>query len=425
VCAQEFEELLTTVVHMGLAATEHLLLTPISPYRDGPQYLVSMTQVERLVKFIPNREAILVIDQGHFACRLYDPSMKRALAVDLPLSSALAVEYVSGVQVDTQQQNQSYRRGQNARASYYNSGRAPSAKDERAEARKAMEAANALHHKGKETSMWDKISAMPLSKPLRMENGQPVLHGQHAHAATAAAKGGHADHSQRGDEPHAAQTNHPKATSATLISQYAAQPYYSSAVKFESQCPTSLLCISVQRTKTSQHERFVRSSAAVGDICIANICLLHFQQSSLFTTHFCLIVAVSAAVCPTASLHSLTPSSSSRAGGAGGPSSSSSSSSAYDRQPLVFLQEDWLVTSTSQHLQLWDGMPTGPVSLCDQKKIKNSYATIKWCPVLQKLFCGDVIGGIDVWRIVLLPPAATAAVGHTNKPTLVKVGAHR
>ena len=129
-------------------------------------------------------------------------------------------------------------------------------------------------------------------------------------------------------------------------------------------------------------------------------------------------------MCPTASLHSLTPSSSSRAGGAGGPSSSSSSS-AYDRQPLVFLQEDWLVTSTSQHLQLWDGMPTGPVSLCDQKKIKNSYATIKWCPVLQKLFCGDVIGGIDVWRIVLLPPAATAAVGHTNKPTLLKVDAHR
>lgn len=79
------------------------------------------------------------------------------------------------------------------------------------------------------------------------------------------------------------------------------------------------------------------------------------------------------------------------------------------------------MTSTSQHLQLWDGMPTGPVSLCDQKKIKNSYATIKWCPVLQKLFCGDVLGGIDVWRIVLLPPAATAAVGHTNKPTLVKV----
>lgn len=247
VCAwlfvQEFEELLTTVVHMGLAATEHLLLTPISPYRDGPQYLVSMTQVERLVRFIPEREAILVIDQGHFACRLYDPSMKRALAVELPLSSALAVEYVSGVQVDTQQQNASYRRGQNARASYYNSGRAPSAKDERAEARKAAEAANALHHKAthKETSMWDKIAAMPLSKPLRMENGQPVLHGQHAHTAAAAAKG-HADHTHRSDEPHAAQATHSKAASATLISQYAAQPYYSSSVKFESQYAPPLCC---------------------------------------------------------------------------------------------------------------------------------------------------------------------------------------
>jgi hypothetical protein len=63
----EFEELLTTVVHMGMAATEHLLLTPISPYRPGPQYLVSMSHVDRSVFFIKEREAIGVIDEGQFS----------------------------------------------------------------------------------------------------------------------------------------------------------------------------------------------------------------------------------------------------------------------------------------------------------------------------------------------------------------------
>jgi hypothetical protein len=154
----EFEELLTTVVHMGLAATEHLLLTPISLYREGPQYLVSMNQVDRDVRFIPEREAIIVLDQGKFACRLYDPSMKRALAVELPLSSALSIEYVHGVLVDTQQQNSSYRRGNYNKASYYTSGK-PSAKDEREKARKAAEALHATYHKQPKEiiPMWEKV----------------------------------------------------------------------------------------------------------------------------------------------------------------------------------------------------------------------------------------------------------------------------
>ena len=337
----EFEELLTTVVHMGLAATEHLLLTPIAPYREGPHYLVSMQQVERIVHFIPEREAVLIIDNsGHFAFRLYDPAMKRALAVELPLSSALAVAYVSGVQVDNQQQNTSYRRGTVTKSSYYTSG-APSAKDERAKALKALEAAQAIHQLKqpmKDSSMWDKIAAMPLSKPLRMENGQPMLH-QH--------------HEGRKDEDESSGRS-AKPASATLISTYTAQPYYGSGSS------------------------------------------LHAFTSAA----------------PHSSSGSTIPSAASSS--SSGPSSSSSGG----RTPLVFIHEDFLITSTSQHLQIWDGFPTGPASLCDSKKIRNSYACIRWCPILQKLFCGDVVGNIDVWRIVLLPHAGMAAP--PSKPSLVK-----
>jgi WD40 repeat protein len=202
------------------------------------------------------------------------------------------------------------------------------------------------------------IAAMPLSKPLRMEHGQPMLHQHHAATGGTGNTSHHTHHG--GDEEHG------KPPSATLISQYAAKPYYSS--------------------DASQH------TFTTGGVT-AN------------TTH-----------------HT----------GTGGVAASSSS--AYERTPLVFLQEDYLVTSTSQHLQIWDGFPTGPSTLCDSKKIKNSYSCIKWCSNLQKLFCGDVLGGIDVWRIQLLPPSSSPSVsagtggvvssgntsGTPNKPTLIK-----
>jgi len=356
----EFEELLTTVVHIGLAATEHLLLTPIAAYREGPQYLVNMNQVERTVRFIPEREAIMVLDQGRFACRLFDPSMKRALAVELPLSSALAVEYVHGVQVDTQQNNSSYRRGNVSKASYYTSGR-PSAKDERKKAREALEALNAAVHKQPKevVSMWDKLSTMPLCRPLPMQHGQPLLQ---QHLASIGTGGGTAATTAAASSKDDDEGGKPP--SATLISQYAAKPYYAANA-------------GVHTFSSSSHS----SNASGGS-----------------TSHGG--VSLSAAPLP------------------GKSSSGSSSSSAYERTPLVFLQEDWLVTSTSQHLQLWDGFPTGPASLCDSKKIRNSYSCIKWCAQLQRLFCGDVLGGIDVWRILLLPhPGGTAP---PSRPTLVK-----
>jgi Ca2+-binding EF-hand superfamily protein len=320
----EFEELLTTVVHMGMAATEHLLLTPISSYREGPQYLVSMHQIDRTISFIKEREAICVVDSGAFAFRLYDPAMKYSLAVELPLSSALSVVYVTGVQVDAQQHQQSYKRSSVAKASYYTSG-APSASAERAKARALadQQSANLDRSKSKDVPahapMWDKISGMPLSKPMRMEHGQPMTHK-------------HVGDDDEKDPAHRA--------SSQLFSEYAAKPYYGSG----------------------------------------------------------------------SSLHAFTPAGS----GAAGSSASSSSG----RTPLVFIHEDYLVTSTSQYLQIWDGFPTGPATLCDSRKIKHSYSCLKWCPILQRLFAGDVLGNIDVWKIVLLPTASTTMP--PNKPTLQK-----
>lgn len=319
----EFEEYTTTIVHMGMAATEHLLLTPISPYREGPQYLVSMQQIDRTISFIREREAICVVDSGSFAFRLYDPSMKSSLAVELPLSSALATCYVTGVQVDVQQNQGSYRRSGVAKASYYTSG-APSRSAERAKARlhaeqnAAAAERSASRNEPTYTPMWDRLTGMPLSKPMRMEGGQPVTKA-------------YVDDDEKAMGPPASQ----------LMREYQAKPYYGSG----------------------------------------------------------------------SSLHAFTQTTSSSTNGG-------SSTTSQGRTPLVFIHEDYLVTSTSQYLQIWDGFPTGPATLCDSKKIKNSYSCLKWCPILQRLFAGDVFGNVDVWKIILLPTASPMMP--PNKPTLQK-----
>lgn len=370
----EFEELLTTVVGMGMAATEHLLLTPIASYREGPQYLVSMQQIDRSILFLPEREAILVVDSGDFALRLYDPSMKHSFAVDLPISSALGVAYVSGVLPDVQQNQGSYRRSSVAKASYYTSGK-PSAREERAKARAALEAATLAHTSErsgksvKECNMWPRIAGMPLSKPMRMENGQPLAHARGgAHALNddeGAEKSSSSSSSSSGAS--SASTAAGGRASSQLFSDYSAKPYYSS--------------------NASQHTFTGGASSNSGSGGGGN------------TTGG-------------------SGGGSNASGGGGSAGSSSSTSSSSSRTPLIFIQEDYLVTSTSQYLQIWDGFPTGPASLCDARKIRHAYSCLKWCGTLQRLFAGDVLGNIDVWKIVILP--STSSLAPPNKPSLQK-----
>lgn len=260
--------------------------------------------------------------------------MKQSLAVELPISSALSCVYVSGVQVDVQQSQGSYKRSSVAKNSYYTSG-APSKSAERALARAALAALTLPEATGKDgsssgsggghrssekdahhSSMWDRISGMPLSKPMRMEGGQPV------------AAGGRKDDFAEEEGPlppeEEARRNRPrgrgKMDGNQLFSEYTAKPYYT------------------------------------GSHVLAN--------------------------------------STTNAASTGAATTMSSTTSSGGRTPLIFIHEDYLITSTSQYLQIWDGFPTGPAAMVEQKKIRHSYSVMKWCTALQRLFCGDVQGTV-------------------------------
>ena len=344
-----------------------------------------MQQIDRQVIFIPQREAILVVDPGDFALRFYDPAMKHSLLVELPLSSALSVCYITGLKVDTQQQNQSYKRSSTKSSSYYTSGK-PSAYDERMK-RKAMEAANALPSSsaanGEDTltsgaSMWDVLASMPLSRPMRMENGQPVLPHKHAHTA---------NQQEEADRP---QLEHEIEEGAVFG-------------------------IAGRKKEKSADDKNARSNSPPASQLFSEFTAKVYYNQTASTHAF--TAGINTGGPNVSVLNSPPPSTAGhrRAGStAGSPTFSRSSApiGSSGRAPFVFLQEDYLVTATSQHLQIWDGFPTGPTHLCDSRKIKNSYSVIKWCPVLQKLFTGDVLGNIDVWKIQLLPVSSATGAGN-------------
>jgi len=377
----EFEELLTTVVHMGLAATEHLLLSPISLYRPGPSYLLSMHNHDRFVGYVPERDALMVVDSAHFAFRLFDPTMSSCFSVHVPgLSSILGFEYVTGVEVDR------IAMGNQATSRLTATGRSSTTREkerereEKEEERKEEERERLARlrrgnrasgaGRNQELSMWDKLASMPLSKPMRMENGQLVLDdlppssnasnklaaGSQSNTAAKESSSEVVDPDEEDEwEGIATSTSKPRRKPASaLFGEYVAKPYYG--------------------TQSSTHG--FTSGGYSGNSSGSN--------ATPTPTHL--------------------------------PSSGKHGSST--RTPLIFIQEDFLITSTSQLLQIWSGFPTGPATLADSKPIRCSYSTIKWCRAVQKLFCGDVEGRIHVWRISIVPKESPAAP--PSKPQLIK-----
>ena len=93
----EWEELLSTIVHMGMGATDHLVLSPINAYRQGPEYYGSKGPSDKSVRWHDALGRLLYVETEGLVLRIEEAAMKGdGVEVRVGQSSVLCCEYIHG-----------------------------------------------------------------------------------------------------------------------------------------------------------------------------------------------------------------------------------------------------------------------------------------------------------------------------------------
>lgn len=87
-----FDEFLATIVHLGMGAADHLLVSPIKHYHEGSAFRGPVHLTEQIISYLPGKDRLLVpfcfcymsCPDRSFVCqvsetnnrtiKLYDPS---------------------------------------------------------------------------------------------------------------------------------------------------------------------------------------------------------------------------------------------------------------------------------------------------------------------------------------------------------------
>ncbi len=81
---QDFDEFLATIVHMGMGAADHLVISPVKPYRDGPHLLTTKHHTEQTLQYLPQIDALLCTEYTNNLVKLYDPATLYVAVVSTP-----------------------------------------------------------------------------------------------------------------------------------------------------------------------------------------------------------------------------------------------------------------------------------------------------------------------------------------------------
>ena len=323
----EWEELLSTIVHMGMGATDHLVLSPINPYRLGPDYYYgSKLPGDKSIRWHEGLGRVVYVETEQLVLRLEEAGWTKGggQLVKVGQGSVLCCEWLHG-----------YGKMDEMKIGGDDSNRAdstgiPAGKDDQNRLKPAVSntagraAAAAAGVAGRSDSS-DRKSSKPEKDKVRSGGGERDRVDSRKHEAE-----------------------------KRKVDNYT---FYKSALLFTS--------------KDRKHSFKTYQSSQQ-----------HVQPASV------------------------------EVGGGGGSESRTGQyvTDPHSDETYYIVKErsagsrlgndDLLVTSTSQYLSLWEGLPSSDVRLCDSKKVKCPYSVVRWCVHTQRLFTGDVSGAVHSWRIV-------------------------
>jgi len=344
----EWEELLSTIVHMGMGATDHLVLSPINPYRAGPDYYYGSKLVgEKCIRWHEGLGRVVYVETEQLVVRLEEAGWAKGggQLVKVGQGSVLCCEWVHGY---GKMDEMKIGGDDNKRGTSDGSGGSGLAgKDEHSRPKPAVNSAANRNTAGGSDSGDKKSTKSDKDK---------------------AKSGGGVERDRVESRKHEAEKR--------KVDNYT---FYKSALLFTS------------KDKKHNYKTFQSSQQ-------------HIQSSS---------TSSSSAAATSADPASTANTGDSRTGQyITDPHSDETYYIVKERSVGSRLgNDDLLVTSTSQYLSLWEGLPQGDVRLCDSKKVKCPYSVVRWCVHTQRLFTGDVSGAVHSWRIV----NAVGAPQHSGK----------
>ena len=335
----EWEELLSTIVHMGMGATDHLVLSPINPYRPGPDYYGSKLPGDKSIRWHEGLGRVVYVETEQLVVRLEEASWMKGggQLVKVGQGSVLCCEWVHGYGKMDEMKigGEDSKRG--------DAGGAAAGKDEQ--------------H----------------SRP------KPAVSNT---AGRGAATGGAAGRSVSGDKK-SAKGDKDKGRSGGERDRVESRKHEAEKRKVDNYTFYKSALLFTSKDKKHNFKTFQSSQQ-------------HIQSAS------------SSSAAATSSATSADPTANS--GSTGESRTGQYITDPHSDETYFIVKErstgsrlgndDLLITSTSQYLSLWEGLPSGDVRLCDSKKVKCPYSIVRWCVHTQRLFTGDVNGAVHSWRIV-------------------------
>ena len=334
----EWEELLSTIVHMGMGATDHLVLSPINPYRPAPDtHYGSKLPGDKSIRWHDGLQRVVYVETEQLLIRLEEAGWTKGggQLVKVGQGSVLCCEWVHG---------------------YGKMDEMKIGGDDNQRAADSSGASSSGGLAGKD----DKHSR---PKPAATNTGRY-------------AAGGSASVRGDGSDPRAAKGDKDKLGGAGQRDRADSRKHEAEKRKSDNYTFYKSALLFTSRDKKHSYKTFQSSQQ-------------HTQPASASAS----------------SAASADPSASAAESRTGQYVTDPHSDETYyivkERSAGSRLgNDDLLVTSTSQYLSLWEGLPSGDVRLCDSKKVKCPYSVVRWCVHTQRLFTGDVSGAVHSWRVV-------------------------
>lgn len=101
----DFEELLATIVHMGMGAAHTFMVAPIKPYREDHTVMATRHHTEQILKYVPELDKVIVTESSNHMVKVYHTdTMKLKRKIKISRTGILYSEYMhsstSGDQYD-------------------------------------------------------------------------------------------------------------------------------------------------------------------------------------------------------------------------------------------------------------------------------------------------------------------------------------